>query len=44
MGLWSRKITVNDDTLTSAAHLTLRQSMIPNLLGMAIFLRETKMT
>ncbi|KAK3305730.1 major facilitator superfamily domain-containing protein [Chaetomium strumarium] len=37
MGLWSRKITVSDDTLTSAAHLTLRQSMIPNLLVTVLF-------
>ena len=35
MGLWNRtrKITISDDTVTSAAQLTLKQSLIPNLLG-----------
>ncbi|KAK3942065.1 putative l-fucose permease [Diplogelasinospora grovesii] len=37
MGLWSRKITVSDDVVTSAAHLTLRQSIIPNLLVTILF-------
>lgn len=36
-GLWSRKITVSDDTVTNAGLLTLRQSMIPNMLGMGMF-------
>lgn len=33
MGLWQRKITVSDDDVTSAALLTTRQSLVPNLLG-----------
>ncbi|KAK4192268.1 Glucose/galactose transporter [Podospora australis] len=36
--VWRRKIAVvRDDTVTSAAHLTLRQSMIPNLLVTILF-------
>lgn len=33
MGLWKRKITVSDTDVTSAALLTTRQSLLPNLLG-----------
>lgn len=33
MGLYKRKITVKDDEVTSAVHLTLRQSLVPNFLG-----------
>lgn len=33
MGLWKRKIVVRDDDVTSAAMLTARQSLVPNLLG-----------
>jgi hypothetical protein len=33
MVFYNRKITVSDDTVTSAVHLTLRQSIIPCLLG-----------
>ncbi|KXX82375.1 Glucose/galactose transporter [Madurella mycetomatis] len=36
-GLWSRKITVSDDTVTNAGLLTLRQSMIPNMLVTVLF-------
>ncbi len=35
MGLWKRKIAVDDTTVTNAANLTLRQSLVPNMLGMA---------
>jgi MFS transporter, FHS family, L-fucose permease len=38
MGLYRRKITVSDDTVTSAAHLTLKQSLVPCFLGMLQFL------
>jgi len=34
MGLYKRKITVSDDTVTSAVHLTLKQSLVPCFLGM----------
>ncbi|KAH8888601.1 glucose galactose transporter [Thozetella sp. PMI_491] len=37
MALWNRKITVSDDTVTSAALLTTRQSMLPNLLVTILF-------
>lgn len=37
MGLYKRKITVDDGEVTNAAHLTLRQSLIPCFLGMFIF-------
>ncbi|CAN8104947.1 unnamed protein product [Discula destructiva] len=37
MGLWSRKITVRDDDVTSAAMLTTRQSLLPNLLVTILF-------
>lgn len=33
MGLWKRSITVSDNDVTSAALLTARQSLLPNLLG-----------
>lgn len=33
MGFYKRKITVSDDVVTSAVHLTLKQSIIPCLLG-----------
>lgn len=33
MGLYKRRIAVADDAVTSAVHLTLRQSLIPNFLG-----------
>lgn len=35
MGLYKRKITVEDSTITSAVHLILRQSLVPNALGMS---------
>lgn len=34
MGIYKRKITVEDNAITSAVHLTLRQSLLPNALGM----------
>lgn len=34
MGIFKRKITVKDNAVTSAIHLTLRQSLLPNALGM----------
>ncbi|KAK0625334.1 glucose galactose transporter [Bombardia bombarda] len=37
MALWKRKITVSDDTVTSAANLTLKQSIVPNLLVTILF-------
>ncbi|KAG9232144.1 major facilitator superfamily domain-containing protein [Amylocarpus encephaloides] len=37
MGLWKRQITVSDDTVTSAVHLTLKQSLIPNFLVTILF-------
>ncbi|KFY85043.1 hypothetical protein V500_08759 [Pseudogymnoascus sp. VKM F-4518 (FW-2643)] len=37
MGIFSRKIVVEDNTVTSAANLTLRQSIIPNLLVTILF-------
>ncbi|KAF3763776.1 MFS general substrate transporter [Cryphonectria parasitica EP155] len=37
MGLWRRKITVSDDDVTSAALLTNRQSLLPNLLVTILF-------
>ncbi|KAK0713022.1 hypothetical protein B0T26DRAFT_677413 [Lasiosphaeria miniovina] len=37
MGLWRRKITTSDDTATNAAHLTLRASMVSNLLVTILF-------
>ncbi|EJT75828.1 hypothetical protein GGTG_05757 [Gaeumannomyces tritici R3-111a-1] len=33
MAIWKRKITVSDDTVTGAVHLTVKQSLVPNLLG-----------
>jgi FHS family L-fucose permease-like MFS transporter len=33
MGVYKRKITVEDSAITSAVHLTLRQSLLPNALG-----------
>lgn len=33
VGLYKRKITVADDEVTAAVHLTLRQSIVPCLLG-----------
>lgn len=33
MGLWNRKVVVSNQAATTASHLTLRQSMIPNMLG-----------
>lgn len=33
MGLYKRKIIVNDNAVTSAVNLTLRQSLLPNALG-----------
>lgn len=38
MVLWKRKIVVRDDDVTSAAMLTARQSLVPNLLGTWTFL------
>ncbi|KAJ6083323.1 hypothetical protein N7467_007458 [Penicillium canescens] len=32
MGIYKRKITVEDNAITSAVHLTLRQSLLPNAL------------
>ncbi|KAJ5287544.1 hypothetical protein N7478_003230 [Penicillium angulare] len=37
MGLYNRKITVDDNTITSAVNLTLRQSLFPNLLVTILF-------
>ncbi|RFU23883.1 hypothetical protein B7463_g12453, partial [Scytalidium lignicola] len=37
MGLYKRKITVSDDTVTSAVHLSLRQSLIPCFLVTILF-------
>jgi MFS family permease len=36
MGWYSRKITINDDEVTNARHLTNRQSLVPNGLGALI--------
>jgi MFS transporter, FHS family, L-fucose permease len=33
MAIYKRKIAVSDDTVTSAHNLTVRQSLVPNLLG-----------
>ena len=35
MPIWRRKFTQNDEHVTSAVHLTLAQSLIPNFLGPA---------
>ena len=37
MAIFKRKITANDNQVTSAAHLTLRQSIIPCLLVTILF-------
>ncbi|KAG9245849.1 major facilitator superfamily domain-containing protein [Calycina marina] len=37
MAIWKRKIVVADDEVTSAVHLTLKQSLIPNLLVTILF-------
>ncbi|KAJ6143474.1 Major facilitator superfamily domain general substrate transporter [Penicillium samsonianum] len=37
MGIFKRKITVEDNAVTSAIHLTLRQSLLPNALVMILF-------
>lgn len=37
MGWYNRKIVVSDDTVTSAVHLTNKQSLIPNLLVTILF-------
>ncbi|KAJ5382652.1 hypothetical protein N7517_000563 [Penicillium concentricum] len=37
MGIFKRKITVEDHAVTSAIHLTLRQSLLPNALVMILF-------
>ncbi|KAF8860648.1 MFS general substrate transporter [Acephala macrosclerotiorum] len=37
MGLYKRKITVSDDTVTSAVHLSLKQSILPCLLVTILF-------
>ena len=37
MGFYKRKITVRDDEVTSAVHLTLKQSLVPCFLGMSHF-------
>ncbi|OJJ61743.1 hypothetical protein ASPSYDRAFT_145428 [Aspergillus sydowii CBS 593.65] len=37
MGLYKRKITVNDNAVTSAVNLTLRQSLLPNALVTILF-------
>ncbi|KAL4920598.1 major facilitator superfamily domain-containing protein [Aspergillus aurantiobrunneus] len=37
MGLYKRKITVSDDTVTTAVNLTLRQSLVPNALVTILF-------
>ncbi|PTU25659.1 hypothetical protein P175DRAFT_0554891 [Aspergillus ochraceoroseus IBT 24754] len=37
MGLYKRKITIRDDTVTSAVSLTLRQSLLPNALVTILF-------
>jgi hypothetical protein len=33
MAWYRRRITVSDDTITAAHQLTVRQSLLPNLLG-----------
>lgn len=33
MGLYKRKITISDDVVTAAVHLTLKQSLVPCFLG-----------
>ncbi|CAI4214643.1 unnamed protein product [Parascedosporium putredinis] len=37
MGLFNRKITVSDKAVTSAANLTLKQSLLPNALVTILF-------
>ncbi|KAL9112331.1 MAG: hypothetical protein Q9227_003449 [Pyrenula ochraceoflavens] len=37
MAIWNRKITVADDQVTSAVHLTLKQSLVPNVLVTILF-------
>ncbi|KAJ5104046.1 hypothetical protein N7532_004575 [Penicillium argentinense] len=37
MGLYKRKITADDKAITSAVHLTLRQSLLPNALVTILF-------
>ncbi|KAL8289307.1 hypothetical protein RB601_005282 [Gaeumannomyces tritici] len=37
MAIWKRKITVSDDTVTGAVHLTVKQSLVPNLLVTILF-------
>ncbi|KAI1076007.1 glucose galactose transporter [Whalleya microplaca] len=37
MAIWKRKVAVSDDTVTSAYHLTSRQSLVPNLLVTILF-------
>ncbi|KAH8590844.1 major facilitator superfamily domain-containing protein [Bisporella sp. PMI_857] len=37
MAIWKRKITVDDNEVTSAVHLTLRQSLVPNFLVTILF-------
>lgn len=34
MAIYKKKITVEDNAITPAVHLTLRQSLLPNALGM----------
>lgn len=38
MAICKRKITVEDRAITSGVHLTLRQSLLPNALGMFVSL------
>lgn len=33
IGIFKRKITIDDNSVISAIHLTLRQSLLPNALG-----------
>jgi hypothetical protein len=42
MAWWKRTIVVRDDAVTSAAHLTLKQSLVPNALGMQITVTERR--
>ena len=34
MAIYKKEVTVEDSAITSGVHLTLRQSLLPNALGM----------
>jgi FHS family L-fucose permease-like MFS transporter len=44
MAIYKKKITVNDGAITSGVHLTLRQSLLPNALGMFVSIVTVKST